>query len=587
MLEKTKLEEISLQLPERERRELLAKIARSMGREEREELSRIELKAEERERLLTEELAQTGWWVKLLLWLRRLLSGRSNRDLFIELKIGEIKRGIRQKGPGLTGFETRNLTPKFARLLFDLYASAYPLIPLFQAFHRDPEFRGASIASVFEGRIPEPKRELQEFMSADEMERVYADSGSEEQVSRQLLKHYSEYLKKIPDKVAHEVDEGLKPLSYLRPLLLFQYGSVFRNFRYTLPEPVLDDKYPYFEGGSAMLMLESLERLWHALGLAARLGPDWFCHEELLEAYLRRSEEEGEAPAAKEVSEIGNALVAVVDAAAQFDRRVPVLQLLRYFRRDPYYRLSFVPPQLSAKPLYAAALKERLLAELEQTLAGVKRRVVERKLQEIFKSEQLFELFYYVEKPSFDYASLGLPYFGHTRSVKVMYNYLSRVYKGAIQDTLQTLNAYVLSGNRLILTRLNQCAAGLEELEAKIVLFDRSLSPDEEDGRALARLRHRLETDLTQQKLYRGFVVGKDREASDLIDQGREFLAGIRRVVDDLLSSPVENIKSLLKTLHYTRGKHQTLSSLMRNASELIGNFLELLDQLLRLEKGT
>jgi hypothetical protein len=591
MLEKTKLEEISSQLPERERRELLAKIARSMTREERDELARIELKAEERERLLAEELTQLGWWVVLLLWLRRLFSGRSKRDLFIEFKIRQIKRGIRQKSSGLTGFETRNLTPKFARLLFDLYSSAYPLIPLCQAFHRDPEFRGRAIAQVFEGKIPEPKKDLQEFMSAEEMQRVYADSGSEEEVSRQLLRRYADYLKKIPSKLAHQVDEGIKPLLYLRPLVLYQYGSVFRNFRYTLPETTLEDKYPYFESASAVLMLESLERLWHALSLAARLGPDWFCHEELLGVYLRENEDEEQPSSSQETAQgasaIISALVGLVDAAGQFDRRVPVLQLLRYFRRDPYYRLSFAAPQLATKPVYAAALRERLLAALAETLVSVKRNVVERRLQELFKSQQLFELFYYLEKPSFDYAALGLPYFSLTRSLKVVYNYLSRVYKGVIQDTLQTLNTYVLSGNRLILTRLNQCASGLEELEAKIVLFDRSLSPDEEDGKNLLRLRHRLGTDLTQQKLYRGFVTSKDREASELIEQGKEFLLGIRRVFDDLLASPVENVKSLLKTLHFHKGKHQTLASLLRASSDLIGEFLGLLDQLLKLEKGT
>mgnify|MGYP001091040710 CR=1 FL=1 len=269
MLVKTKLEEISAQLPERERRELLAKIARGMSREERDELTRVELKAEERERLLAEELAQSGWWVTLLLWLRGLYSGRPRRDLFIELKIREIKRGIRQKASGLTGFETRNLTAKFARLLFDLYGGVYPLIPLFQAFHRDAEFRGRAIARVFEGRVPEPKRELSDFLSTQDMERVYADSGSEEAVSRELLKRYAEYLRKIPDKVAHEVDEGVRPLLYLRPLVLYQYGSVFRNSRYTLPETTVDESYPYFESGPAMLMLEALERLWHAVNLAA------------------------------------------------------------------------------------------------------------------------------------------------------------------------------------------------------------------------------------------------------------------------------------------------------------------------------
>jgi hypothetical protein len=177
--------------------------------------------------------------------------------------------------------------------------------------------------------------------------------------------------------------------------------------------------------------------------------------------------------------------------------------------------------------------------------------------------------------------------FGHTASLKVLYNYLSRVYKPTIQDAVQVTNMHILSGNRIAQARLNQHAAGLEELEARVVLLDRSLSPDEDDGKTLLRLRHRLATDLAQQKLYRTFVSQKDREASELVTQGNEYLLGIKRMFDELLASPVENIKGILKTLHYYKGKNVTLAALLRGTSDLIAEFLELMSQLLALEKGT
>jgi hypothetical protein len=171
--------------------------------------------------------------------------------------------------------------------------------------------------------------------------------------------------------------------------------------------------------------------------------------------------------------------------------------------------------------------------------------------------------------------------------VKILYNYLSRIYKGYIQETLQIVSSYIVAGNRMIQARLNQYAAGLEELEAKLVLLDRSLAPDEDDGKTLLRLRHRLATDLGQQKLYRGFVLQKNREARELVDQGMEYLLGIKRVYDDLLSSPMESVKSVLKTLHFYKGKSQTLSTLLRLTSDLVADFQDLLNQLVALEKDS
>ena len=90
-----------------------------------------------------------------------------------------------------------------------------------------------------------------------------------------------------------------------------------------------------------------------------------------------------------------------------------------------------------------------------------------------------------------------------------------------------------VAGNRIAQGRLNQFAAGLEELEARILLLDRSLSPDDDDGKILRRLRHRLASDLMQQKQYRSFIAEKDKEARELIDQGIDHLQGIKRIFDE------------------------------------------------------
>jgi hypothetical protein len=593
MLQKTKLEEISSELPEPERRELLERIIRFMGREGQPDFSRIELKQEERDRLVAGEIQNLSAWVRFLLWLRGLFSGKSKRDVFVDLKIKQLKRGIRHNSSGLTGFETRDLTSKFARQLFDLYHASFPLRGLFQAFHTDSEFRSRAVTHLFDNKLPEAKRTLEEFLTTEEMEKIFHDTGSEENVEKRLMRNFKEYGKRIPDKLVRQLEEGIKPLIYLKNLVLFPYTNTFRHFNYQPTPGVLEDKYPFFTSAPVMLMLDQLERLWHALNLAVNLGAEWFCHEELHSFYLQErlaGEEEAEVvdlDQGDEVSEYTAALEELVDRARDFLRKVPLLDLLRYFRKDPYYKLVFAVPRFQAKPLYISGLRERILAQLEQRIIIVKKRVIERKIGEIFKTDQLFEMFYYVENPSYDYARLELPYFSYTKSLKILYNYLSKIYKGYIQETLQITNTYIVSGNRIIQTRLNQYAAGLEELEAKLLLFDRSLAPDEDDGRNLLRLRHRLETDLTQQKLYRNFVIQKDKEARELLDQGIEYLIGIRRVYDDLLTSPMESIKSALKTLHYFKGRHQTLSSLLRMVSDLIVDFQELLSQLIALEKGS
>ncbi len=638
MLEKTKLEVMSSELPERERRELLARITRGQDREEADAVRRVELKAEERDRLISQELGQVSLWTRFVLWLMSLFTGRSRKDLFLSNRIASLKRSIKAAAPGVSGFETRNLTPRFARYLYDLYAAAYPLRDLFQTFARDEAFREGVLAALFEAKYPEARKELSDLVPLSEMEAAYTGSGNEEEVRKIVLRRYNDYFKKIPDRLFHLIEEGLKPLLFFRALALFPYSLVFRHFNY-FPGERLDDKYPYFDNGSAMLVLDLLERLFAALSLVGRLGGEWFCHEELLRFYAHYrawgAEEAWSAaqaglsgvqpgvagavqpgvavvgpqagalpgvsagaqgappvlePDSQELAgraeEMARALAEVAAAAGQFERRVPLLDLLRYFRRDPYLRLEFSIPRLQLRPTYAGLLREKFLAQLADKLSIVKQNVIERRLRDIFRSEQLLELFYYNDRPGFDFRKLGLPHFAHTRSLMVLYNFLSKIYKGYVQDAIQAANSYVFAGNRIVQTRLLQSAGGLEELEAKIVLLDRSLSPEEEDGRALTGFRTRISTDTSQQKLYRGFVAQKDKEARDLLEQGIDHLQSVKRHFDETVSSPVESIKATLKTLHFSRGRNQTLAALLKSTSELIGDFLELLRQLSALEKG-
>lgn len=593
MIEKSKLEEMSSELPERERKDLLAKITRSLDREEREEVERVELKQEERERIITEEMDQLSPWSRFVIWLRSLFTGRSKRELFITAKIRQLKRSIKQKDSGISGFETRNVTPKFARQIYDLFAAAFALRDLFAVFTKDEEFRNTALNHLVEGKYAEAKKNLEELVPMEEMENTLA-GGNEEEVRKVVLRKLTDYLKKIPDKMFQQIEEGLKPLIFLRNLVLFPFSLLFRHFNY-YPGERLDDKYPYFDHAPVMLLLDLLERLYAAVSLAVKLGVEWFCHEELLRFYClyRRKPAEGEAPAPgaqeieQEAAELNKALVLLVDSAVQFDRRVPTLDLLRYFRKDPYLRLAFATPHLMVRPLYTAAVRARFLGQFEEKIASVKKNVVDRRIREIFKTEQLLELFYYNDRPTFDFRKLGLPYFSYTKSLMVLYNYLSKMYKGFIQEAVQTANSYVFAGNRIVQSRLLQSAGGLEELEARIVLLDRSLSPEEEDGKTLLQFRNRISADLTQQKLYRSFVMQKDKEARDLLSQGVEYLQSIRRHFEEIVASPVESVKAVLKTLHFYRGKNQTLSALLKATADLIGEFLDLLNQLLALEKGS
>ena len=60
------------------------------------------------------------------------------------------------------------------------------------------------------------------------------------------------------------------------------------------------------------------------------------------------------------------------------------------------------------------------------------------------------------------------------------------------------------------------------------------------------RFRHNIKADPSLQRMYRSFIVDKDRKARSIIERAQEALVDTRRVFDEILASPTETTHTLL-----------------------------------------
>jgi hypothetical protein len=591
MIEKSRLEELSTALPEKERKELLERIARRMEREESEEAVPVELKEDEREKIISYEMKRAGWWVQFVLWLRTFFSGRRRRDVFLDIRLRLLKARIRGINPNLTGFDTRDLSPKFARRVYDIYLRLQPLLPVYHSLGTDKAVKGAAYTFLLERRYAQAKKTVEEFITGEEMEDIFAQTGQTDEIRKKLSLRLNDYIRTVPESLILQLEEQSRLHLSLAKLASFSFASLLRYFNHLLPDTA-DPRYPSFEHAPVMLTLDLLEKFHVAVSLIGRSAPEYLAAEEpaafyaLARAGLHPADEKDFSKVASELGRLRADTLELAKEVESFEKTVPLLDLIRYFRRDPWYQLMFNPPRLYLRSLYFSTLKARIGQELEERLGSIKERVIARKIQDLLKGARFVEFSYFKENPDFDFRKLTLPFFTHIRSLALAYNYLLQQYKGAIQEATQIVSNTALASNRITQTRLMQSASALEDLEARIVLFDRSLSPDEEDGKQLGRFRFGVGTDLLMQKSYRSFIAQKDKEARDLVDKVKEHLAGIRKIFDEIRTSTFENTRSLLKVLHLYRGKTQTLGQILNARSEGIGAFLRLTDQVLEIEKG-
>jgi hypothetical protein len=215
MLEKSRLEELSIALPEKERKELLERIGKRMEREEGEEAVPVELQEDEREKIAAYELKKASAWVRFLLWVRTLISGKPRMEVFTDIRLRMLKAHIRSSYPGLSGFETRDLAPKFARKLYDIYLKTQGIAGIYHALSSDKAVRGAAYTFFVEQRWEHAKKSVEEFVPTGEMEEIFAQSGQTDEIKKKLSLRLNDYLRSIPETFILQLEEQAKLHLYI------------------------------------------------------------------------------------------------------------------------------------------------------------------------------------------------------------------------------------------------------------------------------------------------------------------------------------------------------------------------------------
>ena len=629
MAERSVFEKLAETLPEKERKDLLARIYRSLdfGTEEDETVYHQEMSNDEREVMIRQDLERLSLLGRFVLWLRSVLSGRNRKDLLIATKIRALKAQINQRSPGLTGFETRDLSPKLAEAFFDLYKLTLPVRAVYSSLLlKSREIEGAFIP-LLERMNPETRVRLEDVVPLSTLEEVYDEKGAEQAVKRTALESLDQYVERLDDSIFDQVEQSIIPVFYLKDVVFFPYAAFFDLFHVQL-RTVSPEQRPVFQTASAMLTIEYLEKMFFAIYAALKVQRPYLVKSDVaryLTTISRHGDATGhgggggeDAPAeaaegvagSEEIQSAGadsgpqrtqavhsgassedeNALVRdlsmLFEGIRNFERRVPLAELIRYFLKDPYYKLFVYVPLLQLKEYYLGILKVRFVAELDELWSTIKTRVIDTKIERLFKGEKLVEFRNYREYKGNDYEKMGLPFFSHTRSLNIIFNFVRWYYRGYVQEIVKILATVILAQNRISRNKLLLHATAIEDIEEKVKLFDDALSPDSEEGKLFHRLRSTLAGDTSHQRMYRTIVLQKDVQVNGLIERARDSLSGLEKVFEEVVTTPSEAVRERLGSRFYLNGKLQPLSVLLKDRAEYMRSFLSVLLQVLRLEGG-
>ncbi len=558
--------ELSRDLSDGDRADLLNKINQNLNINEGSDdgIYEKEMDNEEKTTILNEEINKLPLLIRLFLWFRSKLTGKSEKELYMAGRISRLKRKIRHQSSNLTGFETRNLTPHFAEQVFVLYNYSMPLRTLFKKLWMDTDVSQAFFLGIIEGRLQNTIQEPFDIMALDELVNIYGIDGKKGDISRQLINKLDEYISKIDKKVFIDLEVEMRPFYYLKDLILFPYIQFFQQFGYT-PIDSATNETTNFKNASAILCLGDLEKLYCALYSVLKLDKRINLNKKLIKQlnmlvefeYLNEGEETINSGIADSLSDI-------IDISHKFSAKVPLDDLIRYFKKNPYLKIMFYLPKIDLKEFYRNTLRIKLMDKIDQLFPEIQKRYIALETKRLFKDQRFSGFQHYREYSSIDYEKLGVSPFSQIKALELVYNYIACFFRGYIQETVRLLEKGILSQNRLIRDSMLQYSAVIEDTLDSIKIFDESLAPDSEDGKLFNKYRFSMAKDPIQEKMYRKIVVQKDREAKSLAETSIESISGIKRVFSEIINSKNMVIVEQLDQHYFINNKPTILKDVLK-----------------------
>jgi hypothetical protein len=542
-----------------EKKELLGKIQTSLNLSAR-DVDGIVSKSEGPDGLkhrLTKELNKLGFLDRMVLRLTAFFRNRTEYEVMGDRKLLGPRTVLRDQIPALVSFSREEWSPEFAKVVYDLYAEAQAIRPLFDHLFQQKLTLEAGMVQMIRDEYPGAIRGLGDLFPEDEIAACYRTDQRRQPLQNQLDRRLEVYLSGIPPVVFEKVKDRLKPLYYLRPLVQFPYAFLLDLFGHN-PDKVEVAKYPYFIGTSWRKSAALLERLYYGLHLASKV--DW--REGTLNAILQGAADRiGDEKASWTLETANQRLTSLVRTAQEIGQRLPWKEVLQWSFQDPYYGVKYILPRFSIRDFYETTLVMSLREELDSRIPEVRQALLGEERSVLFQDGSFAPLEYYVPGVGSSLSSQKVKGFQYPESLGLLWGFLSHHFTKKIVPFHQSLVRMVAPGNKSVLQALGNVVEELGDLKTKIHQFDRTLHPDSQEGKDFQKLKYELASKALSLKPFIELVQGKDAQASALLNRGLEGLQMLQTHLEGVRSRNVPALNAALKLPYLLEGQQETIEN--------------------------
>jgi len=155
-----------------------------------------------------------------------------------------------------------------------------------------------------------------------------------------------------------------------------------------------------------------------------------------------------------------------------------------------------------------------------------------------------------------------------------------------MQDMVRILSRLLPVRQRESSSDLIVHVSGVEEALADIEDFDRTFSPDSDDGKSYYRVRYAVESDITMQRSFRNLVQQRDRDAAGLVDRASEHVEGLARIFATVQQGLTDQTRERYASIDTRVNPVDGLDHLLDEQRERLDRYIRLIRQVRAMEEG-
>jgi len=553
-------DDLSQVLTSEEKKNLLGQIQASLNLSARDTDS-IVSKAQPPEELkdrLTKELAKLGFLDRLAVRIAAFFSNRSDYEVMGERKLLPVKNALRDDAPDLVQWAHQEWSPEFAKVLYDLFAEAQGLKPVFDHLFGQKLTLEAGLLRLIEEEYPSAIHNLEDLFPGVQIAELYKADQRRAPLQAELDRRLAAYLAQVPPAPLDRAKARLTTLYYLKALVQFPYAFLLDLFGHN-PDKSEISKYPYFTGAPWRKPAGLFERLYYGLHLCSRA--DW--HEGDLDTLFQAvADRISDEKAVWTAEAINGKLSSLIRLGQDVAGRVPWKDVLRWSFQDPYYGVKYVLPRFSLRDFYRGSLEMRLREELDERIPVIRQQLLAEERTLLFANGAFQPLEFYVPGVGASLASAHkVKGFQYPESLNLLWGFLSLHFQRKIQPFHQSLVRMIPPGSKSALQGLSNAVEELSSLRLRIHQFDRSLHPDSEEGKDFQKLKYELGTKALSLKPFQQMVQNKDAQALEHLNRGLEGLQILQGQLAGVRDRNVPALRTLLQLPYLLEGQQETIEN--------------------------